>query len=98
MWLIYFISLTAGRNEINATIVAACIPTIQPLVASFELTRRTKGHRRSGSTAERIGLGNLSAAYAGKRNGSKMLPAQLLNRGSIQRTVEVFITSDACHF
>ena len=50
-------SLTKDRNEINVTIVAACIPTLQPLLFGFETTRRTKGYRRSGSSEERIELG-----------------------------------------
>lgn len=81
----------AYRNEINVIIVAACIPTLQPLLSNFETTRRTKGYRRSGSCEERIELTNLPRVYSVKRNGTTSLPrhTQPRNHNSIQSAIDV---------
>ncbi|KAF6238802.1 hypothetical protein HO173_003309 [Letharia columbiana] len=62
-----------------------------PLLSGAGLTRRTKGYRRSGSTEDRIELGNLSRVYAVKRNGNAGFQrhTQPTNQGSIQRTIDV---------
>lgn len=67
------------------------MPTLQPLLSGAGLTRRTKGYRRSGSTEDRIELGNLSGVYAVKRNGNAGFQrhTQPTNHGSIQRTIDV---------
>lgn len=77
----------------NVTIVAACIPTLQPLLSRSETTRRIKGYRRSGFSEERNELGNLSRAYAVKRNGTASHPRyiQSPNCDSIQRNIDVDI-------
>lgn len=90
--LVYSTSLTKiYRNEINVIIVAACIPTLQPLLSGFESTRCAKTYRQSGSDEERIELGNLAGAYAVKRDRTVGFSrdAQLRNNLSIQRTTDV---------
>ena len=81
------------RNEINVIIVAACIPTLQPLLSGFESTRRMKRYRQTGSNEERIELGNLAGAYGVKRDGTR--DTQLRNNRSIQRTDDVDVCISA---